>query len=510
VLVKLADWPDWTHPWQTKRGRFSEHRTGSWSHRVAEAYDLTYDLMTPDERTKIRTAIMERIVGGAHRTYVYNDNITAATSNWLAMVVGGSLMNMTAMYDDGPETENLEPYFTGAMMKFYKFINRVTDSEDGAWGEGFGYANYSFSNMSYSVPSLKNVFNIDVTDPLSGVYNEFIWAGIFKERRWFEFGDSRGNIGNPQNWLYLLDIREEPRLSWYYNYLKNSESYESVLFETEDIPQESAFEENPVKRFRNVGTTVFKSGWEPDDLIFTLRTGPFYNHQHHEQGSFWYADRGEIFILGSRPMSQSTYYDDPLYQPWFTQAVGASTILIDGNHQSQRIGDDRKYAPGFNDHAFIDHFLDGEDTAFSTGDIGRLYWDKVESLQRNVLYLKPGIILMLDTAVSGKADRDVTLLYQTERLEDITAGQDVSTISRGDATLNILHLAPDFIEAKAVNHPHYLHTLQRERPLERSGMLTVTARTDRTEGYPLVIANLFSTTGGEAPDVQTETGNGYV
>ena len=119
LLVTLAGWPNWTHPWQTKRGRFAEHRTGDWSHRLAEAYDLTYDLMTPDERTKIRKAIMKNIVEGVHRTYVYDDNVTGKTSNWIAMTVGGSLMNMAAMFGDGPETENPEPYFTGAMMKFY-------------------------------------------------------------------------------------------------------------------------------------------------------------------------------------------------------------------------------------------------------------------------------------------------------------------------------------------------------------------------------------------------------
>jgi hypothetical protein len=196
VLLRLAGWPDWTHPWQTKRGRFSEHRTGSWSHRVAEAYDLTYDLMSASERTKIRKAILRNIVEGAHRTYVYNDNITSKTSNWIAMVVGGSLMNMAAMFDDGPETASLEPYFTGAMIKFYTFLERVTDSEDGAWGEGLGYNSYSFSNMSYSVPSLKNVFNIDVTAPLAGTYNEYIWSGLIKDKKYFYFGDSGGSL-NP-------------------------------------------------------------------------------------------------------------------------------------------------------------------------------------------------------------------------------------------------------------------------------------------------------------------------
>jgi hypothetical protein len=530
VLLKLAEWPNWTHPWQTKRGRFSEHRTGSWSHRVAEAYDLTYDLMTPEERKKIRKAIMDNIVEGAHRTYVYNDNITSKTSNWLAMIVGGSLMNMAAIYGDGPDTENLEPYFTGAMIKYYTFLNRVTDSKDGAWGEGLGYNSYSFSNIAYSVPSINNVFNINLSSPLIGTYKEYIWGGLVKNRQWFEYGDSGGNINPVNNWAFLLDMHQEPRLGWFYNYLKGGEAesntqgsnsdvgkeinnnqhetFQDVLYDTKNVPQDSPFDESPIKAFREVGTTVFKSGWETDDFVFVMRTGPFFNHQHLDQGSFWLADRGEIFIE-ERHLKNSTYYDDPLYQPWLIQPVAHSTILINGNHQSQRVGDPLKMAPGFNDHAFIAQFLDGENAAFSSGDIGRLYWGKIKSLTRNVLYLKPRTVLMLDVAVPNKTDADVTLLYQTLELEDIKPDQKVSKIVKDKATLNMIHLSPENFEVTAVETPHYLKTLLNDRPLKREGMLTVTGRTD---GDPLVLANILTTTVTDTatPDVESEAGDGFI
>jgi hypothetical protein len=505
VLLKLSAWPNWTHPWQTNRGRFSEHRTGSWAHRVAEAYDLTYDLMSPSESSAIRKAIMTNIVDGAHRTYVYNDDITAATSNWLAMILGGSLMNMTAMYADGPETENLEPYFTGALLKYYRFINRVVDSKDGAWGEGYGYNSYSFSNMSYSLPSLDNVFNIDLTGPLVGSYSEFIWAGIIKDKRWFDYGDSGGDMRPATFWAFLLEKRREPRLSWFYKFMKEGETYEDVIFNTKGIPEDSPFDESPVKAFREIGTTVFKSGWERDDFAFVMRTGAFYNHQHLDQGSFFLADRGQV-LLEDRPLKNSTYYDDPLYQPKLIQPVAHSTILIDGNEQSQRTGDHLKFAPGFDDHAFIAGFLDGQDAAFSSGDIGRLYYDKVKSLVRNVLYIKPRTILMLDTAVPNEKDAKVTLLYQTKELEHIKAGKDVSTITKNGVSLNIIHLNAA-AEAKAVETPHYLYTLQRERHLKKEGMLEVSASTNGLQ--PLIFANLLTTTTGTAPDVITEKGTGF-
>lgn len=534
VLMKLAAWPDWTHPWQTKRGRFSEHRTGSWAHRLAEAYDLVYPFMTEEERLTIRKALVNNIVYGVHRTYVYNDNITSGTSNWLAMTVGGSLMNMAAIYGDGSDTENLEPYFTGAIFKLDKFIHNVTDSADGAWGEGFGYNNYSFQNLSYSLPSLEHVFHIDMSAPLRNTYNEYIWSGIIKKKRWFEYGDSGGELNSLTNWAYLLGKYKDPRLSWFYHFIQDNNqsktsspaeekghgterfeyfgdnsnlTFEDVVFGTENIPQSAPFNENPVKVFHGVGTTVFKGGWNADDFVFVMRTGPFYNHQHLDQGSFWLADRGKTFIE-ERPLSNSHYYDDPIYESWLTQPVGHSTILVNGNHQSQRTGDPRNFAPGFNDYAFIERFLDGKKASFVTGDIGRLYWGKVKSLTRNVLFIKPNKVLMLDVAEPAEKDAEIDLLYQTKRLQDIAPDHKKSTITKENATLHIMHLYPENMQTDAVETPHYLKTLLNDRPLQKEGMLTVKAS---TKGHPLVMANLFATTApGSQPDISTKTAEGFV
>ena len=523
VLVKLSGFPNWTHPWQTKRGRFTEHRTGAWSHRLALAYDLTYDLMNENERKLIRTALMDNLVMGAHITYVVNNNVTCNTSNWVAHIAGGSMMMQAAMFGDGPDVEYMEPYFTGAAFKGYDMIKKTVDP-DGAWGEGLGYNGYSFRTLSESLPAVENVFNIDMSKPLNGSYKEYIWAGPVQARKYFYFGDTGGNLNPIPAWAWLLEKNRNPLLGWYYNFLKYGE-YESntrasiqsymktvegkqefadVLFDTENVPMEEPFEENPVKIFRGVGTTVFKSGWEPDDFIFVMRTGPFYNHQHIDQGSFWLSYGGSLFI---EERHGSTYYDDPLYQPWYTQPVGHSTILIDGNHQSQRVGDHFEFAEGFDDYAHITHFLDGTDASFVSGDIGKLYWGKVESLKRNVLYLKPHTLLMLDTAVPAERDVDVTLLYQTLHLKDINANEDVSTITKDGNILHIKHLYPEHMEIKSVETPHYLYTLRNQKPLEKEGMLTVTARTAQN---PLVMANLLTTTAGEEPDFTAETGDGYI
>jgi hypothetical protein len=507
ILLKLSQWPTWVSPWLIRRGRFSEHRMGTWSHRVALAYDLTYDLMTPGERVRVRKAIMEHIIKGAYRTYVYDDNVISNTSNWIGHIVGGALMNMAAIEGDGPRTENMEPYFTGSMMKLYAYLSHVTCRKGGAWGEGLGYNNYTFSNLSFSVPSIFDVFNIDVTGPLAGTYNEYIWAGLIKDRKWFGFGDTDDSLEPATNWAFLLDKRKAPRLSWYYHFLKDGDRWEDVLFNTDGIVAGSPFHENPVKVFPEIGTTVFKSGWDKKDFVFVMRTGAFYNHQHLDQGSFYLADRGIMFIE-DQPIKNSSYYTDPLYQSRFIQPVAHSTILVDHNPQSQRTGDPLRFAPGFDDHAFIRQFLDSKGVAFSSGDIGRLYWGKVSSLTRNVLYLKPRTLLMLDVAAPARKDVDITLLYHTAHLKDIDAGRGTSKITKDGYSLHIIHLAPDSVQVKAVETPHFLNTLLKEKPLVKEGMLTVTGR---TEGHPLVMANLLTTTvAGAVPDVAAKRYDGFV
>ncbi|MFA6471101.1 MAG: heparinase II/III family protein, partial [Candidatus Latescibacterota bacterium] len=403
VLLKLAAFPTWNHPWQIKRGRFADHRSGAWSHRLALGYDLTYDLMTEEERATIRKAFTDYIVKDAFKSHVYDNNITCDTSNWIAMIAGGSLMMQAAMFGDGPDVASTEPYFTGTAMKLYDFLVKVNDPS-GAWGEGYGYNNYSFDNLSRSLPSLENVFSIDFSKSSERCYLEYIWAGILKDKKQFYYGDSNGNLGPATNYAFLLAKTKDPLLGWYYNYFKEGENLMDALYETLDVPKKDPFSDNPVKLFRNVGTTVFKSGWEKDDFVFVMRTGAFYNHQHIDQGSFWLADRGSVFL---EERHGSTYYDDPLYQPWYTQPVGHSTILIDGNHQSQRVGDPLVFADGFDDHARVTHFLDGEFASFSTGEIGDLYWGKVKSLERNMLYLKPRTVLMLDTVAPAEKNVDV-------------------------------------------------------------------------------------------------------
>ena len=502
LLVKISNFPFWLHPWWKERGQHIYYPIGELGMSLAMGYDLLYVLMDEKERDQVRNALIEQVVKECHKGYVEDDLVSNNTSNWVAHVTGGSMMCQAAMYGDD---DNIlyEPFLTGVILKAYDMIQKSIGS-DGAYGEGYGYYNFTMSSLSKSLPPMDNVFNIDMSGKIKGSYKELIWAGNVKKKKTYYFGDSGGDLGPLTNWAWLLAKHKDPLLGWFYNHLKKDETMMDVLYETRDVPVGDPFEKSPVKFFRKVGTTVFKSGWEKDDFVFVMRTGAFYNHQHLDQGSFWLSDRGNRFI---EERHGSTYYLDPYYQPWYTQSVAHATILIDENHQSQRVGDPLIFADGFNDHAFMYHFLDGSDMAFSSGDIGRLYWGKVKQMRRNVLYLKPRTLLMLDVISPTEENVDVTLLYQTNYLKDIHADQLKSTITKENNVLHIKHLYPESLESKAVETPHYIYTLLNEKPLVKEGMLTLTVN---TEGKPLVMANILTTTKGEEPDISYQKNSGYV
>ncbi len=358
-------------------------------------------------------------------------------------------------------------------------------------------------SLSKVLPALDGVFKVDLSGNLHLSYTDMFWSGQLKKKNFFYFGDSgRAATMRPMtSWTWLLAKDRDPKLAWLFNHLKAGDTLTDVLHNTDGIPTQDPFAENPVRCFKDLGTTVFKSGWEDDDFVFVLRTGAFYNHQHLDQGTFWLADKGQIFI---EERHGGSYYDDPYYQSHYTQPVAHSTVLIDHNEQSQRVGDPLIFAEGFHDHAFVANFLDGKDAAFVSGDIGRLYWGKVKEMRRNVLYLKPRTVVMIDTVVPADKDVDVSVLYQPGHLKDIQADPKSSKITKSATTLTVRHLYPEDLAVKAEKTPIYIGTVTREYPLHAEGMLTATAK---TQGKPLVVANLLATDVGS---LKTQTGEGFV
>ena len=214
-----------------------------------------------------------------------------------------------------------------------------------------------------------------------------------------------------------------------------------------------------------------------------------------DQGSFYLADRGEVF-LEERYDGEHHYYDDPVYRTHAIQPISHNTILLDRNPQSQKVGDPKGFASGLADQARLENCLDADGLAFVTGDIGRLYGDKVRRLRRHVLYIKPRLIVLVDEALPGDTDAEVNLLFHTRWKKDIAIGPESVSFTKPGGVLHLFPILPEKPTLEVLGEPHFLYQYSAV-PLVERGYLQVSAP---TKGRRLIMANLLASAGqGEPP-----------
>jgi hypothetical protein len=144
--------------------------------------------------------------------------------------------------------------------------------------------------------------------------------------------------------------------------------------------------------------------------------------------------------------------------------------------------------------------VSAEAFAFVSGDLEPVYRGKIKKLRRNVLYIKPRTILIVDEAWPGEKDVEVNLLFHTRWKKDIAVEPDVVNFNKDRAVLYLYPLLPRSPLREVVSEPHFLCQYN-VQPLIERGYLRISAETG---GRKLVLANLLAAAkkGGGAPAIE--------
>ena len=251
------------------------------------------------------------------------------------------------------------------------------------------------------------------------------------------------------HFTYLLSEYRDPHLKWLYDLTPGTSDVDLILMD-DSIPSQSPDDLPAVTLFRDTGTAIFRSGFGHDDFMLVFRCGPFYNHQHFDQGTFHLSDRGVNFLY---EMGKSSYYTDPWYQKLVIQPGGHSCILVDRNPESQRAGDLLHDVPAWNNHAAITDFVSYDHGAFVSGKLDPLYKGKLSVLRRSILYSAPRTVVVIDEAVdAGDAD-EINLRFQAPYKDCITVNGNNAGIEQPDGTLNIRTIAPASYTPEILKRP---------------------------------------------------------
>jgi hypothetical protein len=425
ALDTVSEWSTWTPPWFLAHGLQTYYEVGVFTQRVALGYDLIADQLSPDEKSRIADSFWRNSIQPSLEDYFFNDRLPTASSNHMANSVGGAIAACVALYGDIPAWNARFGTALAELITAYENLLQGLFPGDGSEAEPAGYENFAMEGMSWGGAALQ-ALGIRPRG-MNRMMQAFWWLRYaeFKPGMFLDTGDFGTSLSALSGYAWPAENAGSPALRAFYESARNSTM--AGLFRLRHTGR--ALEEAPglldlvcctrptvpvsnppsSRIFRLRGSAVLRSGWEPSNTVVSIRVGPWFNHEHHDQGSFRAAFEGEELITEA---GYADYYKDPCYADYFTQAPGHSTVVADGDPFSQEDYDGR-YWPALRRFArFRDHvFSSGID--YLRADLAPAYNDggNLNQYSREYVFIKPGILIVHDHLQSTSPHRYTFFLH---------------------------------------------------------------------------------------------------
>ncbi len=410
ALLAVAVWPTWTPPWFIANGLHNYYGAGVFTQKVALGYDLIADELSQQEKSQIAEAFLEKSIRPALDGYFTYDRLPIASSNHEAQTVGGAIEACVALYGDVPDwSSRFGPALAELVVTYERMLEGLFPG-DGSEAEPAGYEHFAMEGLSWGMGALHA---LDVRPRgFEKMMKAFWWLRYAQVRPdlLLDTGDSGHGLPALSGFAWGAEFGGDPALRTFYDTategsLRGVFGPDHAGQKSERVPglldlvcctrPSEAPPQPPLSRiFPARGSAVLRSGWQPDDTVISLRVGPWFNHEHHDQGSFQAAAFGEDLVAEA---GYADYYRDPHYPDYFTQAPAHNTVIIDGDAFSQEDYDGRYWA-AFQNFARIERHVFSPGIDYLAANLAPAYADagQVNRLAREYVFLKPGILVVHD------------------------------------------------------------------------------------------------------------------
>lgn len=413
ALLKLCSFSKWNNNWMLERKFWTYYPVGYALAPVAYGYDMLYDLLSADDRTFVREAIMNKGLKLFYRDMVEMNRMPSNMTNHIAVIVAGYGLAATAICGDDPDNPDLEPYLSGIITKTRTFIDR-TYYEDGSYGEPkSSYMNMATESIAKLLSPLERNFGIDysTTTNVQDFYKYPLQAS-HSGGRIQDFGDSGGTEGGVIQSGSLLHSQwfvYRTGNPYLYKFVKQywesgNGGYLGYLWYRDNIVPASR-ETLPASKFFNAQGMVMRSGWDDPSTIISTRVGPNSNHYHYDQGSFQIMTNGEVLLTD--PGHGGSYYANLDFLIYNIQAIGHNVMLVDHDPESQTPADYDNGIAALHDWPVMVHSFAGNIADEAEEDLSTVYKNKLEIYTRTLLYTKTGPLFLFDRVKSKTPDGHV-------------------------------------------------------------------------------------------------------
>ena len=437
ILLEITSWPTTDDDVTSVSSRWGDEPGLHIAKCAHRAYDWLYDSLNEDERCQILT-MCEARAWQVYRRLKENQNFLTFPGESHAGRLVAYLAEMAiVMAADSEGAKEWLNYSLKALTTLYPHWGTV----DGGWAEGMDYA------KDY------NSFYIPALETLRTTCNFNLWQRpFFRNLRYFflycssplnemqPFGDGADRPGPSVNgspyinlMAYYAYIFQDPYVGWW---AKQIPSFEGITSEYSLIFKGKLPTKRPVnlqnsKLFQELGWAGLHSNLSnpESDTFLLFKSSPFgsASHSHADQNSFAIMKGGKALAIPSG--YYGPLYGAPHHSEWTRSTKANNCVLVNGIGQTPRSSKAKGNITSFEEGKSFT-YLKGEAATAYNGDLLRFY--------RHILFLRPGLFLMLDDL---KTVKDSKFQWMLHALEEMTVIKNNQITSRRSGSILDIHLS---------------------------------------------------------------------
>ncbi|CAI6030986.1 DUF4962 domain-containing protein [Cohnella sp. JJ-181] len=485
----------------------------------AMAYDWIYDLLSPAEREDVLTMVHKRAKIIADDVLYDSKPISSKpydSHGWTVFgflgIISTALLHDEISVNDAVVSEDAQEWFN-LIVPAYINLLPPWGGEDGSWGNGEGY--WQWSTMS-------NKQFIDTLYAATGfsLYNKaFLRNEPSYPMYMLPYGQKNGPFGDDNENISRsfvaasvtrsAQMQQNEVMQWYaqrdpYDYA----NFITYLYEDSSLSARPPVEMPTAKYFENIGTVAMHSSLlDPKRVSFYFKSSPFgsYNHSHADQNGIMIKAFGEDLTVDGGFYDN---YESDHFQKYAKQTFAHNAITYD-NKQGQKIFDMTATGQitGFATNKDFDAAVGDATQAYNTGSQAGL-----DLARRSVIYVKPGAMVVVDN-LDARAPGGSSFEYwlQADKSLTIDADQSGATIVKNKAALKMRLYYPGLTASKTdqyldVNGTEWLPTGQKYAGVKR---IHAKFETPKTENATLVSTYVPYKVGSTPQDIVSEDHGTY-
>lgn len=433
-MLNVCAFPDWNPK------HFLD--TGEMTSAMAIGYDWYFDILTDEQKTIIRQAIVDKgILPSKDSTF---NNWLRRENNWNQVCNGSMTLGALAVRDKYPglAEEIVKRSVESVKIPMHKY------GPDGAYPEGYMYWGYGTTYNILMLDALVSVYGHDFgLSEIPGFIDtgSFLCNMVMGDGWAFNYGDCENKGRMNPGVFWFAQKKSDPSILWSEKHFLDKKGVEnSSRFATMIIIWGSSIRWDSLQepsstiwatKNATIPVALMRNSWKfghGQSVAFkggTAQSG----HPHLDAGSFVYTDGLTRWAIDLGPQNYNSLdvagldqwnksQDSERWKVFRYNNMAHNTLTFDGQLQN---------ALG---HAPIIGYGEDEGTSYATADLSEIYCHQMSSVTRTVTLHKDGKLSITDRMKTSDEPRTLRWNMATTA-EPETIGPDTITLKEDGKTL---------------------------------------------------------------------------